>query len=407
MKDGESVDDFALRLNTIVTGIRSLSEKVKEIKMVKKFLWAVLERFMLILSSIKQFGDLKNMTVAEVMGRLKTHEERLRGFGDREGEPSLLLIHVEWSSWSKRTDEKDFLNAPRGRRGLCGRGRECPNKRHGDEANLTQTEDEEVALMMAITSEEEPNKVFLEEKISVNLLMSGELRVESNVWFLDNGASNHMMGDCLKFHELDEMISDQVRFRDGLTVTIMGKGSILFDCKKSDQQLLNESVVVGLYALPKFEALDAFKWLPFKKLDDRSKKMVYFGVKDETKGNRLFDPQDGNYGLLVMCLRKKKDETGPKKRRNQKHPVTEATKSGQPHLEAVHEDSVSNSIALEPISSSPSFANSSSTEIGPQGLHSLADVYKYAKNMTLDPEELMMIDVDQPSTFKETVNFRE
>lgn len=26
--------------------------------------------------------------------------------------------------------------------------------------------------------------------------------------------------------------------------------------------------------------------------------------------------------------------------------------------------------------------------------------------MTLDPEELMMIDMDQPSTFKEAVNFK-
>lgn len=49
-----------------------------------------------------------------------------------------------------------------------------------------------------------------------------------------------MTGDQLKFHELDEMISGQVRFGDGSTVAIMGKGSILFDCKNGDQRLLNE-----------------------------------------------------------------------------------------------------------------------------------------------------------------------
>lgn len=204
MKDSESVDDFAMRLNTIVTGIRSLGEKIEEITVVKKFLWAVPIRFMQIVTSIEQFGDLKNMTVEEVVGRLKTHEERLRGFGDREREPSLLLTHAEWSSHSKRTDEKDSSSASRGREGFRGRGRgrgrrrgrgrdgdreptanrieqiplrkhkskikcftcekfghyasECPNKKHGEEANLTQTEDEELTLMMAIAVRRHPTK---------------------------------------------------------------------------------------------------------------------------------------------------------------------------------------------------------------------------------------------------------
>ena len=60
------------------------------------------------------------------------------------------------------------------------------------------------------------------------------------MWYLDNGASNHMTGDRSKFHELDGSVTGNVRFGDGSSVAILGKGSILFDCKNSDQKLLTE-----------------------------------------------------------------------------------------------------------------------------------------------------------------------
>ena len=41
MKDGESIDDFAMKLTTIVSDIRSLGNVVEEISIVKKFLQAV------------------------------------------------------------------------------------------------------------------------------------------------------------------------------------------------------------------------------------------------------------------------------------------------------------------------------------------------------------------------------
>ena len=43
MKDGESIDDFAMKLMTIVSDIHSLGDMVEEISIVKKFLRAVLQ----------------------------------------------------------------------------------------------------------------------------------------------------------------------------------------------------------------------------------------------------------------------------------------------------------------------------------------------------------------------------
>ena len=72
------------------------------------------------------------------------------------------------------------------------------------------------------------------EKVMVNLLTKGEDRVEANMWYLDNGASNHMTGDRTKFKELEEKLIGNMKFGDGSIVSIQGKGSILFQCKNGD-----------------------------------------------------------------------------------------------------------------------------------------------------------------------------
>lgn len=64
--------------------------------------------------------------------------------------------------------------------------------------------------------------------------------VESTLWYLDNGASNHMTGQYSKFDELDESVVGQVKFGDGSIVQIKGKGSVTLKCKNGEIRKLNE-----------------------------------------------------------------------------------------------------------------------------------------------------------------------
>ena len=58
-----------------------------------------------------------------------------------------------------------------------------------------------------------------EGKVFPNLIEKGEKTLEQPVeWYLDNGASNHMMGTYSMFHVLDEKIHGMVKFGDGSTV---------------------------------------------------------------------------------------------------------------------------------------------------------------------------------------------
>jgi hypothetical protein len=104
-------------------------------------------------------------------------------------------------------------------------------------AEERETGDEQGVLNMTLA------KVFPE----LNLTGGGEQT--GNTWYLDNGASNHMTGDLEKFAELDEGIKGRVRFGDGSSVEVKGKGTILFRCRNGDQWALGD-----VYYIPKLRS---------------------------------------------------------------------------------------------------------------------------------------------------------
>nr|GFB53749.1 ribonuclease H-like domain, reverse transcriptase, RNA-dependent DNA polymerase [Tanacetum cinerariifolium] len=60
-----------------------------------------------------------------------------------------------------------------------------------------------------------------------------------SLWYLDNEASNHMTGVREHFKELDEEVSGKVRFGDGSSIKIKGKGSILIECDDEKQRIIS------------------------------------------------------------------------------------------------------------------------------------------------------------------------
>jgi hypothetical protein len=91
--------------------------------------------------------------------------------------------------------------------------------------------------------------LILEEKKVMPELFISKGEVRDDVWYLDNGASNHMTGDHQKFRELDQTSTGKVRFADGSLVEIEGKGSILFQGRTGDQWVLRD-----VYYIPKLKS---------------------------------------------------------------------------------------------------------------------------------------------------------
>ncbi|GKC96017.1 ribonuclease H-like domain, reverse transcriptase, RNA-dependent DNA polymerase [Tanacetum coccineum] len=210
MKESESMDEFAMRLNTIVTGIRSLGDTIKEITVVKKFLRVVPIRD----SEIMEINKGNNCYCSLTPSGLRDPREPIRGTRRMLQEEEEVLV----AEVGNEVEVEVMAMIPKqiGRCFACEEfghyASECPKKKHSEEANLTQTIDEEPTLMMAISYENAYGEVLLnEEKIRVNPLQTSEPRVVSDLWYIDNGASNHMTGDRSKFHDLDEGVVEMVQ----------------------------------------------------------------------------------------------------------------------------------------------------------------------------------------------------
>ena len=63
---------------------------MEESSVVRKILRAVPNKFLQIASNIEQFGDMNVTTVEEIVGHLKTHEERMKGRSESAGGQLLL-----------------------------------------------------------------------------------------------------------------------------------------------------------------------------------------------------------------------------------------------------------------------------------------------------------------------------
>ncbi|CAO2149022.1 unnamed protein product [Urochloa humidicola] len=106
MGDSEKINDFALKVTTIVNEIRSLGTKVEETTVVEKLLHSVPDKFRPLISTIEQWGDVEEMSVTETIGRLRAFEESSKGRrGDKEVEQQLLtacaeprLTRAEWEA---------------------------------------------------------------------------------------------------------------------------------------------------------------------------------------------------------------------------------------------------------------------------------------------------------------------
>lgn len=274
MKDSDTIDSFAGKLSEIASKSAALGTTIEESKLVKKFLSSLpMQKYIQITASLEQVLDLKTVGFEDVIGRLKAYEERILAVENNGDSQGKLL----YSNAYQQNNSTRGRGRGRGGRGNRGRGRGnfnsqerttqpdqsqdkekkdrsklvcfrcdkaghfasvCPERLQKiQEANKVETEDADPALYMH-------ELVFLNEE---NLVPKKyEIKKgEEDLWYLDNGASNHMTGNVTYFSELNRNIKGKVKFGDDSHVNIEGKGSILFQSKTGEQKL-----VTNIYYIP-------------------------------------------------------------------------------------------------------------------------------------------------------------
>ncbi|GJY21036.1 zinc finger, CCHC-type containing protein [Tanacetum coccineum] len=93
MTEDDTVDAFTAKLNGYATKAKELGKTLDESLLVRKLLDSTPDRFIQIVASIEQTNDLDDITLDEIIGKLKAFEERikLRKGGQVESQENLLF----------------------------------------------------------------------------------------------------------------------------------------------------------------------------------------------------------------------------------------------------------------------------------------------------------------------------
>jgi hypothetical protein len=118
--DGESVEDFALRLNGMAAELSTLGAGVEE-KIVEKIARSVPSRFKQIVLSITTLLDLSTLTVSNMVGRLRAAEDAFEEApGSLQHSGRLYLTEEEWNARCKKEAEHHPGRSFGGRSGRHG-----------------------------------------------------------------------------------------------------------------------------------------------------------------------------------------------------------------------------------------------------------------------------------------------
>ncbi|XP_076917920.1 uncharacterized protein LOC143578142 [Bidens hawaiensis] len=278
MKETGTIDDYASTLSSYSSKAATLGELLSEEKMVKKFLTSLPRRFIHIVASLEQVLDLKTVGFDDVVGRESSrgrgrgsYASRGRGRGrDNSHDRSNRDYNKERDDRREKGKERDLSKIKCYRCDKYGHVvSRCPDRfRKDEEANLNMTNENETKGLHAsfFMMEGVRETIYLnEDKVMPTKYDSGE----DDIWYLDNGESNHMTGETP------------------------------YEKFKGYKPNLEYLKVFGCIAYERVVSKH------LRKLDDWSRLLVYLGSEPGSGGYRMYDP---NNKKIVVCIHVDFDE---------------------------------------------------------------------------------------------------
>ena len=106
MKEDESFDEFYTKLKDIVNSTFNLGETILELKIMRKVLRYLLERFYAKIAVIKESKDIAKIPLTELVGNLQTYELGLTRIG-KSGKGKSMALKAKSSDTDKSFNDED------------------------------------------------------------------------------------------------------------------------------------------------------------------------------------------------------------------------------------------------------------------------------------------------------------
>jgi hypothetical protein len=106
-KEGESVDDFTMRLGSLVAALGTLGEEIKEHQVVQKLLRVVPKHLSQVAITIEVTQDLSKLTLEDAGGRLREAEDHAEedALPPPRVDGKLLLTEEQWKETTRQRSD--------------------------------------------------------------------------------------------------------------------------------------------------------------------------------------------------------------------------------------------------------------------------------------------------------------
>ncbi|MCH94270.1 retrovirus-related Pol polyprotein from transposon TNT 1-94, partial [Trifolium medium] len=215
MNENETINDYFARTLAIANRMTAQGERMEQVKIVEKVLRSLTPKFNFVVCSIEESNDVTTLSIDELQSSLLVQEQRLKSQSDREEEHALKITNG-YHGGGRGSRGRGGASRGRGRGKINKENIECYkcHKKGHFQSECPSWEDKD-ANYAAAYDDDSDEVLLMAQKIN-------DTSARDEIWYLDSGCSNHMVGNREWLFDFDSKFTGSVKLGDDSRMQVQG-----------------------------------------------------------------------------------------------------------------------------------------------------------------------------------------